>query len=90
MTQEKKERVFLASVALAVLILVLCFVITIFQTVSIVQRKKELSALNQEIARYEQMIEDEADEITKREQQELIEDLARRLGYKYPDEVEKN
>ena len=90
MTQEKKERLTVAITALAVLILVLGFIITIFQSVSIVQRKKELRALNQEIARYEQMIEEEADEITKREQQKLIEDLARKLGYKYPDEVEKN
>ena len=89
MTQEKKERVFLASVALAVLIFVLAIIILIAQGITISNRKRELNALNREIAILQQMIDDEADEILIWQQKATIEKMARKLGYMYPEDVIK-
>ena len=89
MVQEKNEKMIRAITALFMLIFVIGALIFVFQSIIISNRKKELSALRAEKARLEQMIAEGSDEIAILEQRETVEELARRLGFKYPEDVEK-
>ena len=86
---KKNEKMIRAITALFMLIFVIGALIFVFQSIIISNRKKELSALRAEKARLEQMIAEGSDEIAILEQRETVEELARRLGFKYPEDVEK-
>jgi len=89
MNQEKKERVFLASVAMAVLILILGIVILICQGIAISNRKKELAELTEQKRILRELANAQDKEIEYWELRETIIDKAREHGYKFPDDIEK-
>ena len=89
MTQEKKERILLASVVVSIVLLFIMIMVLIFQGVSINAKKKERLALQRERARLEQLEKETNDKILIWEQEQTIIEWARRVGYKFPEEVEK-
>ncbi len=90
MTQEKREKVFLTTLSASIVVFVLAIVILVFQGITIINRKNELKRLNAYKVEYERMLEEGASDIEEWQQKEKIEDFARRLGYKYPEDVEKS
>lgn len=81
MTEEKRKKLVVASTVGAVLLVVVLLVIMIFQLVPLSNKNKQLKELKAEIARYESLIQDEADEIEIRTSKAWIEMRLRELGF---------
>lgn len=81
MTEEKRKKLVVASTVGAVLLVVVLLVVMFFQLIPLSNKNKQLNELKAEIARYEALIENQADEIEIRKSKAWIEMRMRELGY---------
>lgn len=83
---EKKKRIFVASVATGVVLLVVLLTIMLYQIISVCSKKRELDKLNTQIERLNKEKENAEDDISVWLTKWKLEREARKLGYYYPDE----
>lgn len=83
---EKKKRIFVASVATGVVLLVLLLLIMCYQIIGVCSKKRELNKLNTKIEKLTKEKEETEDEIAVWLTKWKLEREARKLGYYYPGE----
>ncbi len=81
MTEEKRKRLIVSATVGAVLLIVILIFVMVFQLVSIGNKKREIKALNDKIAEYKVLIEDETKVKEARSSYWWIVSRARELGY---------
>jgi len=82
MTKERQERLLLAIVVFSIVLLFFSIMMAIFQVVKINGKKREISALEQEIDDLKELREGLSGEIEIWKTDAKIEEVARELGYK--------
>ena len=82
MTKERQERLLLAIVVFSIVLLFVSIMMAIFQVVKINGKKREISALDQEIDDLKELREGLSGEIEIWKTDAKIEEVARELGYK--------
>ena len=86
MTREKQERVLLASIVTAIVLFFVLITVTGYQLVKINAKKREYNALKKEIATLTLLLEETEDETERWRLEEAIEERARELGLRFPNE----
>ena len=86
MTREKQERMLLASIVTAIVLFFILITITGYQLVKINSKKREYNALKREIATLTLLLEETEDETERWGLEEAIEERARELGLRFPNE----
>ena len=81
MTEEKRKRLVVASTIGAVILMVILVFVAVFQLVSIGNQKRQINELNDRIAEYKVLIEDETKVKEARSSYWWIVGRARELGY---------
>lgn len=82
MTKEKQERLLLASIAVSIVLLFILITVTVFQIVKISGKKREITALEQELDDLEQLKGQISKDVEIWKTDAKIEEVARELGYK--------
>ena len=83
MTEEKAKRMIVATTVGAVLLLVTLLAIMVYQMISIKIKENRINYLEEQIAKYNQLIDRGEETIEIRSMHEWIESEARKLGYNY-------
>ena len=87
MTESKFKKVVAASIVGAIMLIIILVTVIVYQVVTMSGYIKQRDSLIEGIARLEQMIEDNASEEEIRTTKEWIEEQARKIGYKYPNDI---
>lgn len=82
MTKEKQERILLAGIAVSIVLLFIMLTVTVFQIVRINGKKREITALEQEMEDLEELKTQLLSDIDVWKTDAKIEEVARELGYK--------
>lgn len=88
MTESKAKRLIVAFTSGAVLLLVILVSVLAYQLVSIGIAKNKRAELEEQIAIYTQLTEENKNTLEARKQKWWIERRAREIGYKYPEDFE--
>lgn len=87
MNETKAKNLIVASTVGAVLLVVILVAVMVYQLISVSNYKKDIAELEKAIAEYNQMIEDGEMELEAKSKRLWIEREAKKLGYKYKDEI---
>lgn len=87
MPEERAKKIIMATTVGAVLLVVILLFVMIYQLAAVSNYKKEIAELEKAIAEYNQMIKDGEDELEAKSKLLWIEREAKKLGYKYQDEI---
>lgn len=87
MPESKAKRIIIATTVGAVLLVVILLFVMIYQLVTMSNYKKDIAELEKAIAEYNQMIEDGEQELEAKSKLLWIEREAKKLGYRYQDEI---
>ena len=90
MTESKSKKIAVALTAGAVLLLFILVAVLIYQLLSIKTERKNQKEYQEQIALYEQLIEQNGDTLEARKQRWWIERRARELGYQFPGDIDLN
>lgn len=83
MTEEKAKKVIVATTVGAILLLFILISIMVYQMISIKVEKNRIKYLEDQILKYEALIDSGEETIEIRKMKEWIEREARKLGYSY-------
>ena len=83
MTEEKAKKVIVATTVGAILLLFILISIMVYQMISIKVEKNRIKYLENQILKYEALIDSGEETIEIRKMKEWIEREARKLGYSY-------
>ena len=87
MNESKAKNIIVASTVGAVLLVVILVAVMIYQLISVSNYKKDIAELEKAIADYNQMIADGEDELEAKKTLEWIKEEAKKLGYRFDDEI---
>lgn len=87
MPESKAKRIIIATTVGAVLLVVILLFVMIYQLVTMSNYKNDIAELEKAIAEYNQMIEDGEQELEAKSKLLWIEREAKKLGYRYQDEI---
>ena len=87
MNEQKAKNIIVASTVGAVLLVVILVAVMVYQLISVSNYKKDIAELEKAIAEYNQMIENGEDELEARKTRFWIEEQAKKLGYRFDDEI---
>ena len=87
MTENKFKKVVAASIVGAIMLIVILVSVLIYQVATLSSGAKKINELETQIKVYQQLILENKDEEEIRETKEWIEERARELGYKYPNDI---
>lgn len=82
MTKEKQERLLLAAIAVSIVLFFILVSVTVFQLVRINGKKREITALQEEMEELEELKTQLSGDIEVWKTDAKIEEVARELGYK--------
>lgn len=87
MTENKFKKVVVASIVGAIMLIVILVTVILYQVITMSSYIKQRDNLIENIAKLEKMIDDNASEEEIRQTKEWIEEQARKIGYKYPNDI---
>ncbi len=89
MNENKFKRLVAAATATAVILLAILLCVLVYQLAAINRERALERELDSAIAQYVEMIENKEEVVAIKQQRWYIEQIARELGYHYPEDVKQ-